>query len=379
MAIEPIKGFYVHDEATDTDGVAKYDAGELIGTVPEVGALAEQYADGGRTITPTVFNSTIYRTPDNKLLQTESYLIVATVPVSGTYTLKAGVTGDRSQMQDTLTTRYFTANRPEVIFPYTPSVANVHFWSLNCNDWDLSLVQKLPDYYNRAGETLHNYETVLTDDSVYSDFNDFPTGSSIVLTSAATTLLDNAPPSGSMYGHAGAQNKETIGTCITYSTGITDNGTLTYCKSQLYVTWTSPTENDDFPNGRHHWHPSISFRSKIIATGVWSDWTRLTQNGSLHATNAVIDENYYNLTVDDLNHVPPNTIYQIDLNCQNLGHNPFPGHSGMVATISFSESYLHGSLQIAACLDGIAKMYFRYGYTSADSFYWTEWAKVVTE
>lgn len=29
MAIEPIKGFYVHDEVTDTDGVAKYDAGAL--------------------------------------------------------------------------------------------------------------------------------------------------------------------------------------------------------------------------------------------------------------------------------------------------------------------------------------------------------------
>lgn len=29
MAIEPIKGFYVHDEATDTDGVAKYDASAL--------------------------------------------------------------------------------------------------------------------------------------------------------------------------------------------------------------------------------------------------------------------------------------------------------------------------------------------------------------
>lgn len=29
MAIEPIKGFYVHDEATDADGVAQYDAGAL--------------------------------------------------------------------------------------------------------------------------------------------------------------------------------------------------------------------------------------------------------------------------------------------------------------------------------------------------------------
>lgn len=377
MAIEPINGFYVHDEVTDTDGVAKYDAGQLSGTVPEVGELAEQYADGGRTLTPTVFNTTIRRTPDGQLLQTEAYLIVVTVPISGTYTLKAGVTGDRSQMQDTITTRYFTANRPEAIFPYTPSVVNVHFWSLDCDDWELTLVQKLPDYFERNGETLHNYGLVLTDNSIYSDFNDFPTGSSIVVTN--NVQLDNAPPSGDMYGHLGADVKKAIGTCITYSTNIPDSNTGSYCKSQLFITWNNPTSNDDFPNGKHHWHPSISFRSKIIATGVWSDWTRLTQNGALHATNAIIDENYYNLTVDDLNHVPPNTIYQIDLNCQNLGHNPFPGHSGIVATISFSESYLHGSLQIAACLDGMAKMYFRYGYTAGGSFYWTEWAKVVTE
>lgn len=378
MAIEPIKGFYVHDEVTDTDGVAKYDAGQLMGTVPEVGELAEQYADGGRTLTPTVFNTTIRRTPDNQLSQTEAYLIVVTVPISGTYTLKAGVTGNRSQMQDTITTRYFTANRPEAIFPYTPSVANVHFWSLDCNDWELTLVQKLPDYFDRNGETLHNYELVLTDTSVYSDYNDFPTGSAIVVRDSA--LLDNAPPSGSMYGHQGDQNKATIGTCITYSTGNVDGDTSTYCKSQLHISWANPTSNDDFPNGRHHYTPAISFRSKIIATGVWSDWTRLSQNSVLHATNAVIDENYYSLTVDDLNNVPPNTIYQIDLNCQSLGHNPFPGHSGMVATLSFSESFLHGSLQIAGCLgDNGVEMYIRYGYTDSGSFYWTEWAKVTTE
>lgn len=32
MAIEPIKGFYVHDEVTDTDGVAKYDYNSLLNT-----------------------------------------------------------------------------------------------------------------------------------------------------------------------------------------------------------------------------------------------------------------------------------------------------------------------------------------------------------
>lgn len=34
MAIEPIKGFYVHDEETDTDGVAKYDYESLAGIEP---------------------------------------------------------------------------------------------------------------------------------------------------------------------------------------------------------------------------------------------------------------------------------------------------------------------------------------------------------
>lgn len=43
MAIEPIKGFYVHDEATDTDGVAKYDAEQLAGDVPEVVGIRTGY------------------------------------------------------------------------------------------------------------------------------------------------------------------------------------------------------------------------------------------------------------------------------------------------------------------------------------------------
>lgn len=51
MAIEPIKGFYVHDEATDTDGVAKYDAGSLDGldeTVSRVGYAPDAKAVGDR-------------------------------------------------------------------------------------------------------------------------------------------------------------------------------------------------------------------------------------------------------------------------------------------------------------------------------------------
>lgn len=54
MAIEPIKGFYVHDEVTDTDGVAKYDASSLAnldetvslaGYAPDAKAVREQISD----------------------------------------------------------------------------------------------------------------------------------------------------------------------------------------------------------------------------------------------------------------------------------------------------------------------------------------------
>lgn len=41
MAIEPIKGFYVYDEATDTDGVAKYDY-DALENAPEISALLSE-------------------------------------------------------------------------------------------------------------------------------------------------------------------------------------------------------------------------------------------------------------------------------------------------------------------------------------------------
>lgn len=67
MAIEPIKGFYVHDEATDTDGVAKYDY-EGLANAPAVepinlidlGAIVSGYLDGNGNI----LSSDTYSTTD---------------------------------------------------------------------------------------------------------------------------------------------------------------------------------------------------------------------------------------------------------------------------------------------------------------------------
>lgn len=48
MAIEPIKGFYVHDEVTDTDGVAKYDFEELE-NAPNIRELESWYSYADET------------------------------------------------------------------------------------------------------------------------------------------------------------------------------------------------------------------------------------------------------------------------------------------------------------------------------------------
>lgn len=58
MAIEPIKGFYVHDEVTDTDGVAKYDYDALENS-PDVDGYVEQLANGEDVYETTQFDNCV--------------------------------------------------------------------------------------------------------------------------------------------------------------------------------------------------------------------------------------------------------------------------------------------------------------------------------
>lgn len=72
MAIGPIKGFYVHDEETGTDGVAKYDASYLEGDVPEladirVSASGITYDNAGDAVRAQV------KTLDTELIHVTNY------------------------------------------------------------------------------------------------------------------------------------------------------------------------------------------------------------------------------------------------------------------------------------------------------------------
>ena len=62
MAIEPIKGFYVHDEATDTDGVAKVSIDAVHEFIEDVSGTVENWLDEHPEATTTVQDGSVTAT-----------------------------------------------------------------------------------------------------------------------------------------------------------------------------------------------------------------------------------------------------------------------------------------------------------------------------
>lgn len=217
---------------------------------------------------------------------------------------------------------------------------------------------------------IYTSNVVVASGSPYTDFNDFPVGSIVRVDTSNT--LDNSPPGFNTIGHAELLPGPINAVCITYS-----------------ETWYSPTYlcqicliYRSLPAG----DPRIAFRICTTIGGVktWSAWSTLSEDGSLHATNKVVDINSYStLTFDDFDDAPINTIYQVDYNVgSTIAHNPAPGKSGVLMTYAFSVSTRHGLVQTHFAFDntpGTASMYFRYGFQQAPDVYaWTPWEKVNT-
>ena len=219
---------------------------------------------------------------------------------------------------------------------------------------------------NWNADAVNFSNTLLTNTAKYSDFNDFPIGSIIGVSENAR--LNNAPDGFNNTGHDGMDVGGVIVNVMTFATSY-DNP---YIKSQIAVYY------------RETGKPRIAFRSAIYfsSTYHWSEWSMLSQDGSITSTNKIVDINHLDYTFDDFNDAPLNTIYQVDLNvADSVANNPSPGNSGSLMTYCFSNSLRHAVCQEFIALEDVRpSMYFRYGYINdEDGVTWTDWEKVLTE
>ena len=136
-------------------------------------------------------------------------------------------------------------------------------------------------------------------------------------------------------------------------------------------------------------HPStgqsiMCFRNAYTSGGElkWTPWQKYSETYALTASNIVIRKATAHEFFTDLNDAPINSIYQIDLDCDEgtLLNHPNPGQSCVLITFGFSHVSRHGMVQQCFGLGGDTKMFFRYGYLqSTDNYIWTPWKRVLTE
>ena len=181
-------------------------------------------------------------------------------------------------------------------------------------------------------------------------------------------------PAGNLhYGNSGHPSPGYIrGTLMTYRS-YAKSDTPRSGLTQIMIGYTNP---DNDPAGM----ASISIRNAIYSDGeiVWCDWSKFVENGYLHSSNMFLYAGYLNLTFDDLDDMPNNSIVQIDLNLNGsdadhtLGHHPAPGKSCVAICYAYAYDTDHGKVQVVYTIDGI--MFWRYGYYQAENDYrWTNW------
>ena len=204
----------------------------------------------------------------------------------------------------------------------------------------------------------------------YPSFNNFPINKIIHL---AGNYMPTDGPRGYVYiGHNNLDSGTYSAVVLTYSVKTSSSAICQICV--FY--------NDNYDYDKK---PRTATRYGRIINGatVWTEWSTMSENTVLHASDKVVDINsYQTVTFSDFNDAPPNTMFQVDMNCgSTILNNPSPGHSGMLMTLAFSPIQRHALVQHHYALEGddIA-MYIRYSYKQdADTFIWTPWKKVVTE
>lgn len=231
--------------------------------------------------------------------------------------------------------------------------------SVNWNEWSGDAVD-----YSRI--------TVFASSTAYTDFNDFPIGSIITVYNAE---LAHAPDGFINYGHDNITSVGTInGNVLTFATTPTDPRII----SQICIY-----------NGPNVTNPAVATRTAVRQgssapyTYTWTSWAEFSYNGTLHATNRIIDGNNYAYTLPsaDLDDLPLNSIYHLDFNCYDIiAHNPVPGQSCSVMTFGFTNNSRHALSQICVSRDPdtyAPQMFVRYCVqVGTNQYQWSPWGQL---
>lgn len=203
----------------------------------------------------------------------------------------------------------------------------------------------------------------------FTDFNDIPINTVYNINYGVPLL--NFPPGNETLNQEGETLENPSGTVFT----ISGNGDGTKARGRMQIFTTShPTTQQSI----------MCFRNAYTSGGVlmWTPWQKYSESYALTSSNIVIRKATAHQFFTDLNDAPINSIYQIDLDCDEgtLLNHPNPGQSCVLITFGFSHVSRHGMVQQCFGLGGDTKMFFRYGYLqSTDNYIWTPWKRVLTE
>lgn len=189
-----------------------------------------------------------------------------------------------------------------------------------------------------------------------------------------SSLLTDGPVGDEWTGTADRSAGGIRGTLYTLSQAVSHDAMQTGL-AQIFVGWRNT-----------NYSPTLSYRIATYSSGSysWSNWSKFEQNGYLHSSNVIVYGGSMDKSFDDMNNMPSNTIYQLDLNldgsdaAHTLANHPAPGVSCVAMCYAFSYTSQHGKVQTVYTIDG--RLYWRYGYLQAHNDYrWTAWNQVVSD